>query len=89
MEKKMIEDIKEFFQSWLAPQLEGIKGDIRALDSKIDAKSETSAAKFATVLAKIEAVDSKAESFRRELLSEDGQFFRRNSAVFVVAPRSQ
>ena len=41
----MIEEIKELFQSFIAPQLEGIKGDIRALDSKL-------------------------ESYRRELLAE-------------------
>ena len=41
----MIEEIKELFQSFIAPQLEGIKGDIRSLDSKL-------------------------ESYRRELLSE-------------------
>ena len=41
----MIEEIKELFQSFIAPQLVGIKGDIRALDSKL-------------------------ESYRRELLSE-------------------
>ncbi len=41
----MIEEIRDLFQNFIAPQLEGIKGDIRALDSK-------------------------TESFRRELLSE-------------------
>ena len=41
METEMIEESKEFFQSWLAPQREGIKGDIRALDAKIEAKAET------------------------------------------------
>jgi hypothetical protein len=39
-------------QSFIAPQLEGIRGDIRSLDTKID------------------AIDTKVESFRRELLSE-------------------
>jgi len=52
MEKKMLEDIKELFQSFIAPQLEGIRGDIRALDAKIG------------------AVDTKVESFRREMLAE-------------------
>ena len=66
----MIEEIKELFQNLIAPQLEGIKGDIRALDVKMDAKFETVDAKIATVLAKVESVDSKVESFRRELLSE-------------------
>ena len=37
MEKKMIEEIKELFQSFIAPELEGIKGDLRAIDAKLDA----------------------------------------------------
>src|SRR5262245_33142560 len=41
----MIEEIREMFQNFIAPQLEGIRGDIRAVDTKVD-------------------------SFRRELLSE-------------------
>jgi hypothetical protein len=45
MDKPMIEEIRELFQHFIAPQLEGIKGDIRALDTKV-------------------------ESFRRELLAE-------------------
>ena len=48
----MIDEIKELLQSFLAPQLEGIRGDIRALDAKIG------------------SVDTKVESFRRELLAE-------------------
>jgi hypothetical protein len=36
MGKKMIEEIKELLQSFLAPQLEAIRGDIRALDAKVD-----------------------------------------------------
>ena len=35
MEKKMIEEIKELFQSFIAPAIEGVKGDIRAVDAKI------------------------------------------------------
>src|SRR5437867_12179807 len=50
MEKKMIEEIKELLQSFLAPQLEAIRGDIRALDAKVD-KVDT----------KIDAVDMKLE----------------------------
>ena len=64
MEKQqMIDEIKEFFQSFLAPQLEGIRGDIRALDSKLDAN-------IMMLDARIAAVDTKVESYRRELLSE-------------------
>ena len=36
----MIDEIKELLQSFLAPQLEGIRGDIRALDAKLDAKMD-------------------------------------------------
>jgi hypothetical protein len=32
----MIEEIRELFQNLVAPQLEGIKGDIRAIDSKLE-----------------------------------------------------
>jgi hypothetical protein len=63
MEYQAIEQIRELFQTLIAPQLEGIKGDIRALDAKFDAK-------FETVRIKIDGVDSKVESYRRELLAE-------------------
>ena len=66
----MLDDIKEMLQSFIAPQLEGIRGDIRALDTKIDARLEAVDAKFIAVMAKIDAIDTKVESFRRELLSE-------------------
>lgn len=56
MDKAVLEDIKELFQSFIAPQLEGIQGDIRALDTKLDAKFET--------------LDTKIESCRRELSAE-------------------
>src|SRR5262245_3422703 len=32
----MIEEIRELFQNFITPQLESIKGDIRALDTKVD-----------------------------------------------------
>jgi hypothetical protein len=70
MEKQMIDEIKEMLQSFIAPQLEGIRGDIRALDTKIDARLEAVDAKFIAVMAKIDTIDTKVESFRRELLSE-------------------
>ena len=59
----MIEEIKELFQSFIAPQLEGIKGDIRALAAKLDAKIDG-------VDAKIGALDVRVESYRRKLLAE-------------------
>jgi archaellum component FlaC len=77
MENQVIEQIKELFQNFIAPQLEGIKGDIRALDAKfeakfgtVDAKLGTFEAKLQTVEAKIDGLDSKVESYRRELLAE-------------------
>ena len=66
----MIEEIKDLFQSFIAPQLEGIKGDIRALDSKLDAKIDAVEAKIGGVDTKIGALDVKIESYRRELLAE-------------------
>lgn len=84
----MLDDIKELFQNLLAPQLEGIKGDLRALDAKIDslhtkmdarfetvdakidARFETVDARFAALTAKVDAIDTKVDSFRRELLAE-------------------
>ena len=56
MDTPMIEEIRELFQNFIAPQLESIKGDIKALDSKIgnlDTK-----------------IDWKIESLRREFLAE-------------------
>jgi hypothetical protein len=76
MENQMIEQIKELFQTLIAPQLEGIKGDIRALDAKFDAK-------FETVRIKIDGVDSKVESCRRELPAEIRRVEEVLSADFV------
>ena len=79
----MIEQIRELFQTLIAPQLEGIKGDIRALDAKFDAKFKTVEAEFETVRIKIEGVDSKVESYRRELLAEIRRVEEVLSADFV------
>jgi hypothetical protein len=74
MDKEMIEEIKDLFQSFIAPQLEGIKGDIRALDSKLDARIDAVNSKLDARLdgveTKIGALDVKVESYRRELLAE-------------------
>ena len=59
----MIGEIEELFQSFIAPQLEGIKGDIRVLDSKLESKIDG-------VETKIGSLDVKVESYRRELLAE-------------------
>ena len=42
----MIEEIRELFQNLIAPQLESIKGDIKALDVKIDTKTDALDAKI-------------------------------------------
>jgi hypothetical protein len=76
MEKQMLEDIKELFQAFIAPQLEGIKGDIGALDIKLDAKIET-------LDTKIGSLDTKIESHRRELLSEMHRIEQTLSTEFV------
>src|SRR5437867_7359518 len=65
MEQEMIEEIRELFQNFIAPQFEGIKGDIRALDAKVS------------------ALDTRMESFRRELLSEIRRVDEVLSADFV------
>ena len=70
MEKQMLEDIKELFQAFIAPQLEGIKGDIRALDTKITALDTKIDAKIDSLDTKIDSLDTKVESYRRELLAE-------------------
>lgn len=92
MENQLIEDIKELFQSFIAPALEGIKGDIRALDTKIDAvakmldaridakvesldtkidlKFETLDAKMGALDSRIQGLDMKVESYRREVVAE-------------------
>ena len=72
----MIEQVRELFQTLIAPQLEGIKGEILALDAKFDAK-------FETVRIKIDGVDSKVESYRRELLAEIRRVEEVLSADFV------
>ena len=51
-DQRMLEQIKEFFRSVLALQIETVRGDIRAAEAKIG------------------AVDTKVEVYRRELLAE-------------------
>jgi len=72
MEQQVIEQIRELIQTLIAPQFEGIKGDISALAADIRA-----------VDAKVGALDTKVESFRRELLSEIRRVDEVLSADFV------
>src|SRR5437016_12472183 len=92
MEKKMIDEIKELLQSFLAPQLEGIRGDIRALDAKIASIDMKLESKIDALDMKIDAldmkldagsVDTKVESFRRELLAEIHRVEQTLSTNFV------
>jgi hypothetical protein len=57
MDQKMIEDIKELFQAFIAPQLEGIKGDIRAIDTKIGTLDRTMESYRRELLAEIHRVE--------------------------------
>ena len=76
MEKPVIEEIRDLLQTVLVPQLEGIKGDIRALDAKLSGKIDV-------VETKIEAVDVKVECFRRELSADIRRVEQVLSAEFV------
>jgi flagellar capping protein FliD len=51
-EQRMLEQVKEFFRSLLALQIETVRGDIRAAEAKTD------------------AVGTKVEAYRRELVAE-------------------
>jgi hypothetical protein len=59
MENSMLNEFRELFQTFILPQFEGLKGDMRALEAKIGALDS-----------KIGSIDTKVESFRRELLSD-------------------
>jgi phage host-nuclease inhibitor protein Gam len=56
MEQTMIESIRELFQNFIAPQLESIKGEIKALDSRFEARIDALDSKFE---ARIDALDTK------------------------------
>src|SRR3989449_3271288 len=62
MEKKMIDEIKELLQSFLAPQLEGIRGDIRAMDAKFDSVEAKITALDTNLETKFGALDTKLET---------------------------
>jgi hypothetical protein len=59
----MIEQIKQVLQDFLAPQLEAIRGDIRAMDAKFEAK-------FALLDTKIDSMRREIELMRREFSAE-------------------
>ena len=61
MEKQMLDDVKELFQAFIAPQLEGIKGYIRALDTKITALDQK-------IDMTRDSLEGKIEGCRRELI---------------------
>ena len=85
----MIEEIKQLFQDFIALQLEAIRGDIRALNSRIDALDMKFDARINALDMKIDALemkfdakfdglDMKVESYHREVLSES----RRIDSIF-------
>jgi len=75
----MLQDIKELFQAFIAPALEGIRGDIRALDARFDSLDT----RFDSLDTRISSLDTKMESHRRELLSEIHRVEQVLSADFV------
>ena len=66
----MIEEIKELFQSFIAPQLEGIKGDIRALDSKFDTLDVKIESYRREMLAEIHRVEQGTYAIERTLSTD-------------------
>lgn len=68
----MLEDLKQFLQTFLMPQLEGIRGDIRVLDAKMSGLD-----------AKMSGMDMKIESYRRESIAEIRRVEETLSADFV------
>jgi hypothetical protein len=81
----MIEEIRELFQHFIAPQLEGIRGDIRALDARVESYrrellaeirrvEEVLSTDFVRIEDKIDlrlgAMNEKIDLQRRELLAE-------------------
>jgi hypothetical protein len=73
----MIDDIRELFQTLIAPRLAGIEGELKAVNTRIDAldfkigtvdsKFES---KFDALTSTIGFLDGKLDSFRRELSAE-------------------
>jgi hypothetical protein len=79
----MIEEIRELFQTILVPQLEGIKGELKAVNTRIDALETKLDARIETLDAKIGGIDTKVESYRRELVAEIRRVEDTLSADFV------
>ena len=66
----MIDDIRELFQNLIAPRLEGIQGELKAVNTRIDALESKFDGKFDALSTSIGFLDGKLESFRRELSAE-------------------
>ena len=77
----MIDEIRELFQTLIAPRLASIEGELKAVHSRIDAMDSKFEAKIDALDSKFEGkfdalnttigfLDGKIESFRRELLAE-------------------
>ena len=81
----MVEEIRELFETFIAPQLEGIRGDIRALDARVESYrrellaeirrvEEVLSTDFVRIEDKVDlrlgAMNEKIDLQRRELLAE-------------------
>jgi hypothetical protein len=66
----MIDEIRELFQTLIAPRLERIEGELIGLNTRIDAIDSKFEGKFDALTTSIGFLDGKLESFRRELSAE-------------------
>ncbi len=90
----MIEAMKEALQAILAPQIEALRGDMRALEAKLEARIDVLAGRIdglddkidaidAKWMARFDAIDMKMESSRREFSAEVRRIEETLSADFV------
>jgi len=85
----MPEDIKELFQSFIAPQLEGIRGDIRAIDVKVESFRRELLAEIRRVEEVLSAdfvrleenVDLRLENFEMKLSAMNERFSSMNEKM--------
>ncbi len=82
----MIDDVKELFQSFIAPQLEGIKGELVAINARIDAQDAKFEARFEALDTKFEALDTKFEA-RFEAI--DTRFEALDMKFGTISPRME
>ena len=66
----MIEEIKDLFQSFIAPAIEGVRGDIRALDTKISALDTKIESYRRELLAEVHRVEQGTYAIEKTLTSD-------------------